>query len=569
MVVLRSFLPAAAFGLFTGVALHGQTTIEYGEFENNPAHYSTDAPNDPLTLEVATGPAEQSGTLSGTGGVIKTGGGSLTLSASNSYSGGTTLEAGTLRIGDLDALGTGAVLVHGGTLGNVSAEGNLGTENAFVASADFGIDVQGEGNVLDFFGTFDMGTGRTVTFTSDGIACFENTVSGHNITFVTGGSPALVTFCSIESNTFTGTLRLGTGISLELWKQGDYDDPPVIAISGDLQIDEGATAILVIRDQFAADSNVEVNGTLLGEASGTNAINALTGSGLITDFTEGTLAVNSGTFTGTITETQAILKQGAGLLRLTGSSSYTGGTSIASGTLQAGNNHALGQGSVFVAGGAVLWVEENVALTGTGTVTLENVNTAIYRKDFAAAESFAHFGTITSDSVDATTARLLGGSASAPTSTEASFSDQPSAPASNDAYRISDVFSLEGISGETFVLQLSYTQDAYEAAALAGLYTSETQLLLGRLEDGAWVAAGSGPAVLGAWSGQLAVGTYGVDVANNVVWVVTAQTGEFAVVPEPAATTLLAFALATAMSRRFVRRREGGQPGPHRPNRQG
>lgn len=550
MVVLRSFLPAAAFGLLTGLSLPAQTTIEYGEFENNTTDYSTDAPNDPLTLEVAIGPAEQSGTLSGTGGVIKTGGGSLTLSTSNSYSGGTTLAAGTLRIGDLDALGTGTVFVQGGTLGNVSAAGDLGTENAFVASADFGIDVQGEGNVLDFFGAFDMGTGRTVTFTSDGIACFENTVSGHNITFLAGSGPALVTFCSIESNTFTGTLRLGTGISLELWKQGDYDDPPVIAISGDLQINEGATAILVIRDQFAAGSNVEVNGTLLGEASGTNAINALTGAGTITDLTEGTLAVNSGTFHGTITEEQALLKQGAGLLRLTGSSSYAGGTSVASGTLQAGNNHALGAGGVFVAGGAVLWVEEDVTLTGSGLLTLENDGTATYRKDFAAGESFTHFGSITSSGDHATVAQLLAGAAASPASAEAAFRDQPSSPASNDAFRISDVFSLEGIGGETFVLQLSYTQDAYNAAALAGLYTSETQLLLGRLHDGAWVAAGAGPAVLGAWSGQLAVGTYGVDPDNNVVWVVTTGSGEFAVVPEPGIPAMLALALAAAALRR-------------------
>lgn len=90
----------------------------------------------------------------------------------------------------------------------------------------------------------------------------------------------------------------------------------MVAISGDLQIDEGAAAILIIRDQFAEGSNVEVNGTLFGEAYGINAINALPSSAAITDITGGTLAVNSGTFSGTITEE---LKQGAGLLRLTGS----------------------------------------------------------------------------------------------------------------------------------------------------------------------------------------------------------------------------------------------------------
>src|SRR3546814_8809489 len=40
----------------------------------------------------------------------------LSLSGSNTYTGGTTISAGTLQLAAADALGTGGVTVNGGTL---------------------------------------------------------------------------------------------------------------------------------------------------------------------------------------------------------------------------------------------------------------------------------------------------------------------------------------------------------------------------------------------------------------------------------------------------------------------
>ncbi|MDY0167792.1 MAG: LamG-like jellyroll fold domain-containing protein [Thermoguttaceae bacterium] len=64
-------------------------------------------------------------TLSGVvsdGGLIKAGGGTystLTLTRANTYAGGTTLAAGTLRVGDHAALGTGPLVLNAGTLSAV------------------------------------------------------------------------------------------------------------------------------------------------------------------------------------------------------------------------------------------------------------------------------------------------------------------------------------------------------------------------------------------------------------------------------------------------------------------
>src|SRR5207248_1897101 len=68
-----------------------------------------------LTLDVATGAATQEGALASNGGsfaITKTGAGTLTLFGANTYTGGTTVAAGILRIGT-GALGAGVMAFTG------------------------------------------------------------------------------------------------------------------------------------------------------------------------------------------------------------------------------------------------------------------------------------------------------------------------------------------------------------------------------------------------------------------------------------------------------------------------
>jgi autotransporter-associated beta strand protein len=89
--------------------------------------------------------------------------------------------------------------------------------------------------------------------------------------------------------------------------------------------------------------------------------------------------------------TGSLTKSGAGVLTVTGTNTYSGGTTVAAGTLQLPNPAAVGPGGIQVTGGATLSLMPaagagfvlNNALTGTGTV---------FAKMGAATDAFA-FGT--------------------------------------------------------------------------------------------------------------------------------------------------------------------------------
>lgn len=74
------------------------------------------ATNGNAVLLSGTGDTTLSGVISGTGSITKAGSGNASLDAPNTFSGGTTLRAGTLTIGNNSALGTGSVVIKGGTL---------------------------------------------------------------------------------------------------------------------------------------------------------------------------------------------------------------------------------------------------------------------------------------------------------------------------------------------------------------------------------------------------------------------------------------------------------------------
>ncbi|EBE7528340.1 autotransporter outer membrane beta-barrel domain-containing protein, partial [Salmonella enterica] len=319
---------------------------------------------DDATLELNTGGTFDNA-ISGSGQVVKSGDDTLTLSGSNTYTGGTIISGGTLVASNVEALGTGDVtndavleLNTGGDFDNaISGSGQV------VKSGDETLTLSGSntytGGTLISGGTLvasnveALGSGDV---TNDAVlelntgGDFTNAISGSGQVVKSGDE----TLTLSGANSYTGgtlisggTLiasnveALGTGdvtdnAVLELNTGGDFDN----AISGSGQVEKSGDETLTL-----SGANSYTGGTLI--SSGTlvaNDVNAL-GTGDVTD--NAVLELNTGgTFDNAISGSGQVVKSGDETLTLSGSNTYTGGTTINDGTLIATSVDALGSGDV-------------------------------------------------------------------------------------------------------------------------------------------------------------------------------------------------------------------------------
>ncbi|MER3190719.1 autotransporter-associated beta strand repeat-containing protein [Salmonella enterica] len=279
----------------------GGTLISSGTLvANDVSALGTGDVTDNATLELNTG-GDFTNNIGGTGRVEKSGDDTLTLSGSNTYTGGTLISSGTLVANDVNALGTGDIT------DNATLELNTG--------GDFDNAISGSGQVV-------KSGGDTLT------------LSGNNS--YTGG-----TLISDGTLVASNVEALGTGdvtdnTTLELNTGGTFDN----AISGSGQVVKSGDKTLTL-----SGSNTYTGGTLIsGGTLVATSVDAL-GSGDVTD--NATLELNTGgTFDNAISGSGQVVKSGDKTLTLSGSNTYTGGTLISGGTLVASNVNALGSGDI-------------------------------------------------------------------------------------------------------------------------------------------------------------------------------------------------------------------------------
>ena len=259
-----------------------------------------------------------SGQISGAGSLNTSVGGTLVLSASNSYSGGTTLSGGTLEADTAGALGSGAVTFAGGALrANIAGGGTLA--NPLV-----------------------IGVG--------GSATISNSRTGEANAVQIGGSAT-----SIGDNS---TLHLGTTSDTGVL---------LIAISGSagggrmLSVDFGvaraASVSLAQITSGGAGTTTVAAGAVLDYASFAGGINRLVGGGYVQQ-DGGVLTIRGGLFSGVIRDGSAAVslsKTTTDTLTLSGASTYTGGTTVAAGVLAVDGSVASG-----------MTVRSGATLRGTG-----------------------------------------------------------------------------------------------------------------------------------------------------------------------------------------------------------
>ncbi|EBO8457793.1 autotransporter outer membrane beta-barrel domain-containing protein [Salmonella enterica subsp. enterica serovar Derby] len=342
-----------------GTLISGGTLIA-----SNVEALGTGDVTDNAVLELNTG-GDFDNAISGSGQVEKSGDETLTLSGANSYTGGTLISSGTLVANDVNALGTGDVtdnavleLNTGGTFDNaISGSGQvvksgdetltLSGSNTYTGGTTINdgtliatsVDALGSGDVTDNAvlelntgGDFDnaiSGSGQVVK-SGDETLTLSGTNSYTDGTLISGGTLVATNLEALGTGDVTNnaTLELNTG--------GTFDN----AISGSGQVVKSGDDALTL-----SGSNTYTGGTTIsGGTLIATSVDAL-GSGDVTD--NAVLELNTGgTFDNAISGSGQVVKSGDKTLTLSGSNTYTGGTTISGGTLIASNVEALGSGNI-------------------------------------------------------------------------------------------------------------------------------------------------------------------------------------------------------------------------------
>jgi len=348
-----------------------QTTVQYSKGQNNTTEYDTSAPNNPLTLttnmiEWAT----QSGRITGTGAVYKTGAGILYLTnASNSYSGGTYVRFGDLGISDAAVLGTGPVVITEGTIQG-------GSSNLIFNSSVSLIQPPSSGGRTFLITTgslvFGTHTASTLTVTKGALAIGHYTAfglgpaAGVSIGAVTDARSELVAgVMDVGAEGGAGELGVSNGgkidVSVELRLGHNGGQGTVNLLTG---------GHLYIRNALYVSSPASAfnlaGGTLeLGDRFTTSADMYLTNaSAVLTD----DINRREASLHGVLSGTGSLAKIGANTLRITAANTYSGGTVVSVGTLEVNNTSGsgTGTGTVTVAAGAAL--AGNFTISGATTI---------------------------------------------------------------------------------------------------------------------------------------------------------------------------------------------------------
>ena len=276
-------------------------------------------PNGLTFAGTGTGTATISGVISGTGALVKNGSFALILSGNNTYTGATTVNAGTLRLGASNRIyDSSAVTV---------ASGSIFDLNGYQETVG---SIAGAGNITLAAGALTAGGDNSST-------TFSGVISGTG-GLVKAGSGTLILS---GSNTYSGATQVNAG-TLQLGAAN------ALASSTALIIASGAT--------FDTSWG---NSQTVASLSGAGSLNIRSNTFTVGDST-------NSTFSGSISDSYgSLVKVGTGVLTLSGNSTFTGLTTINQGAIAVTSATALG-GSTYgnvIADGAALYLGNNITLS--------------------------------------------------------------------------------------------------------------------------------------------------------------------------------------------------------------
>ncbi|WP_176141145.1 tandem-95 repeat protein, partial [Sphingobacterium nematocida] len=274
-----------------------------------------------------------SNAIQGVGALSKTGTGTLTLSGSNGYMGGTTLAGGTLIANDHNALGTGTVNMGVGAILGTTVEGTT-LANLFSLGANATIRndvsmtlsnaIQGVG------GLTKMGTG-TLTLSDDNGYLGATIVSAGRLV-VDGKLNETILVYVAPGATLAGNgeiFKNGSNYKLFVETGGVLspgNSPGILTVNGNLQMKSGSTLAIEINgvtpgtgyDQVVVNGGVDISDASLAVTHGYAALNGQQYTIITNDASDAV----TGTFSG-LAEGSTLTAGGNGTVL---TSSYTGGT---------------------------------------------------------------------------------------------------------------------------------------------------------------------------------------------------------------------------------------------------
>lgn len=340
----------------------------------------------PFAVEATALGARIDSQLTGSGGLSKTGPGTLVLGGNNTFTGNTRIEEGVLelastaklynagynnsavitilpgatwRLPNFSYAGVGQLsdypqrrVLDGGTI-EITGTSHSSGQN-FTTTASGGklrYTASGQTFTLSGNGNSDLPLNGTLTLEATGNITISETISGNGSITKSGSG----NFVLSGTNTFTGTLTLNEGAMI-LDGTGTENGIPALILNG---------------GTFYLGASFAGNAATLSSLSGSGAIHTAYGTGSGTRTVSVQQSADT-TYSGTISDATGsrlagLAKSGSGTLTLAGTSTYTGATAVSAGTLRVNGN--LGNTTTSVAAAGTLGgsgrITGAVAVSGT------------------------------------------------------------------------------------------------------------------------------------------------------------------------------------------------------------
>jgi autotransporter-associated beta strand protein len=351
---------------------NGAVAISGGAITNGTLTGSSFSANNSSAVTIAAN-------LSGSGALTKIGNGTLTLTGTNTYSGQTTVGAGTLAfsggtnsIGNLMVTNNGQLSITAGTVNVNDTSGALtkidGGATAVVSGGTLNINNSGGGwfpigDTASTTGTFTVSGGTVNVVNSLGAQVAR---TGNGVLTITNNGSFIVN----DANALGLSLSEGGGVS-------------------EVNLDGGTLTMIRLRPVGGTETFRFNGGTLVPTASRTDffpSSGALTANvrngGAIVDTAGFNVTIAQALVHSTVGGDNAIdgglTKLGAGTLTLSGANTYTGNTTINAGTLQLNQSVPVlkTNSTVSIASGAVLNLNNGVVTNSVNTLRTNGVAVA-------------------------------------------------------------------------------------------------------------------------------------------------------------------------------------------------